>query len=168
MKLRGGRWLSATQVARACGVDLKTIHNWVAREKLRAIRTAGRHLRFWPLDVATFLRAYELGAPEALRQMRLRVVVVDADAGRLASAKRALGRRFDVTTTDHVVPGLVAIAQLAPDVVVAGDLRPLDIATLRDRLAAIDGTRHVRIVEMADPSSLRVAIEALIAGDIDP
>lgn len=159
--LRAGRWLSATQVARSCGVDLKTIHNWVDKDKLPVVRTAGRHLRFWPLDVAAFLRSYELGVPEGLRQLRLRVVVIDADAGRLAAARRALGRRFEVTTADHVVAGLVAVAQGAPDVAVVGDVRPLDAATLRDRLAAIAAVRHVRVVEMSDPARLRDAIEAL-------
>jgi excisionase family DNA binding protein len=165
LKLRAGRWLSATQVARTCGVDLKTIHNWVDQDKLPAERTTGRHLRFWPLDVAAFLGAYELGVPEGLRQVRLRVVAIDADAGRLAATRRALARRFDVTTAEHVVAGIAAVAQLAPDVAVVGDVRPLDATVLRDRLAAVAGLRHVRVVQVIDASVIRDAIEALAGGE---
>jgi excisionase family DNA binding protein len=164
MKLRGGRWLSATQVARLCGVDLKTIHNWVNKGKLPSQRTRGRHLRFWPLDIAEFLRRFELGVPEGLRQVRLRVLVVDADAGRLAAAKRALVRRFEVTAVPHAIAGLVALASLAPDVLVAGDVSPLDVGALAKDLGEIEATRHVRVMPCGDPGRLREAIEELLAG----
>jgi excisionase family DNA binding protein len=136
--------LSATQVARFCGVDLKTIHNWANKGKIPGTRTAGRHLRFRPLDVVDFLRAYEFGIPEALRSLRLRVLVVDADVETLATARRVLGRRFDVTTAAHVIDGLLAISAHPPDVVVAGDVAPLDAVTLARRLATLPPTRHVR------------------------
>ena len=164
MKLRGGRWLSATQVARLCGVDLKTIHNWVNKGKLAGQRTRGRHLRFWPLDIAAFLRQFELGVPEGLRQVRLRVLVVDADAGRLTAARRALVRRFEVTAVPHAIAGLVALASLTPDVLVVGDASPLDAGVLARDLRQIEATRHVRVIPCGDPAHLREAIEGLLAG----
>lgn len=164
MNLRGGRHLSATQVARMCAVDLKTIHNWVDRGKLAAMRTEGRHLRFWPIDVADFLRAYELGVPEALAQLRLRVVVLDRDEGALASARRALGRRFEVTAVGAVVEGLVAVATLRPDVLVLGDVAPLDPPSISAGLASAGATRHVRVLERGDTARLREAVEARLAG----
>jgi excisionase family DNA binding protein len=160
MKTRAGM-LSATQVARFCGVDLKTIHNWANKGKIPGMRTAGRHLRFRPLDVADFLRAYEFAIPEGLRSMRLRVLVVDADADALATARRVLGRRFDVTTAGHVVDGLLAVAAYLPDVVVAGDVAPLDAVTLARRLAALAPTRHVRVVPRGDVTRLREALERM-------
>lgn len=36
----------ASQLAAWCGVDLKSIHNWVNSGKITAGRTPGRHLRF--------------------------------------------------------------------------------------------------------------------------
>lgn len=162
MKLRGGRWLSATQVARLCGVDLKTIHNWVNKDKIPVLRTRGRHLRFWPLDVTAFLRTFELGVPEPLRQARLRVLVLDADAARLAAARRALVRRFEVSTAQHPVAGLVAVASLAPDVLVVGDAAPLEVGVLARELHAIEATRHVRVIPCGELARLRETVEALL------
>jgi excisionase family DNA binding protein len=160
MKARGGM-LSATHVARICGVDLKTIHNWANKGKIPGSRTRGRHLRFRPLDVVEFLRTYEFGIPDALRSMKLQVLVVDPDAATLATARRTLLRRFDVTTAGHVVDGLFALATLAPDVLVAGDVTPLDAEMIAARLAAHPGLRHVRVVELGEVSRLREALERL-------
>jgi excisionase family DNA binding protein len=164
MNLRGGRLLTATQVARMCGVDIKTIHNWVAKGRIRGHRTDGRHLRFWPLDVVDFLRAWELGVPDALRGARLRVLVVDRDAAVLAAARRTLSRRFEVTTADDVVDAVVAAATERPDVLVVGDAAPLALEQLARRLGSIDTTRHVRVVPRGDVTKLRDAIEALQGG----
>jgi excisionase family DNA binding protein len=157
------RLLSGTQVARFCGVDLKTIHNWVNKGKIPHWRTAGRHLRFRPLDVVDFLRAYELGLPDSLHNARLHVVVVDGDAQTLAAIRRAVSRRFEVVTCVHVIDALVAVATQLPDVLVAGDVSPLDVPTIAARLRESETTRHVRVVPMGDPHRLRETLEALTA-----
>ncbi|MGB5413913.1 MAG: helix-turn-helix domain-containing protein, partial [Polyangiales bacterium] len=36
---------TASQIARFCPVDLKTIHNWADRGRIAHFRTPGRHLR---------------------------------------------------------------------------------------------------------------------------
>ncbi len=163
MKLRRGGLISATQVARFCAVDLKTVHNWANKGKIVGTRTAGRHLRFRPLDVVDFLRAYAFDPPDALRHLRLRVLVVDADPSALAVAQRALARRFEVTTADHIVDGLLAAATLLPDVLVAGDVAPLDAGELGARLHALGPTRHVRVVPRGDPARVREVVERLLA-----
>jgi excisionase family DNA binding protein len=165
MNLRGGgRLLTATQVARMCVVDVKTIHNWVGRGRIRGHRTGGRHLRFWPLDVVDFLRAWELGVPESLRAARLRVLVVDGDAAALAACKRALSRRFEVTTTDDVIDAIVGVATVRPDVLVVGDASPLGLDHLARRLGSIETTRHVRVVPRGDVAKLRESVERLQGG----
>jgi len=165
MNLRGGgRLLTATQVARMCGVDVKTIHNWVGKGRIRGHRTDGRHLRFWPLDVVDFLRAWELGVPESLRSARLRVLVVDGDAAVLAACKRALSRRFDISTTDDVIDAIVAAATLRPDVLVVGDASPLDLDHLARGLGSNETTRHVRVVPPGDITKLRESVERLQGG----
>ena len=100
---RRHRMYSAARVAEFCDVDLKTVHNWANRGKIQGVRTEGRHLRFRHLDIVAFLRAYSFGLPEALRQARPRVVVVDSDARTLDALQRALARRFEVTPFVHVV-----------------------------------------------------------------
>jgi excisionase family DNA binding protein len=165
MNLRsGGRLLTATQVARMCGVDVKTIHNWVGKGRIRGHRTDGRHLRFWPLDVVDFLRAWELGVPESLQSARLRVLVVDDDAAALAACKRALSRRFELTTTDDLVDAIVAAATLRPDVLIVGDAPPLDLDHLARRLGSLEATRHVRVVPRGDIARLRESVERLQGG----
>jgi hypothetical protein len=155
--------LSATQVARFCDVDLKTIHNWANRGKVPAMRTEGRHLRFRPLDIADFLRQYGFGIPDGLKHLKLRVLVVDADVAALAEAKKALGRRYEVTLAGHVVDGLLACAAVVPDVLVAGDVAPLDAETLTVRLGANEVTRHVRIMPLGEVGTLRERVERLTA-----
>jgi excisionase family DNA binding protein len=157
------RQLSAVQVARFCGVDLKTIHNWVNKGKIPFRRTSGRHLRFRPLDVVDFLRAYEMAIPDGLRQIRLHAVVVDPDVETLAAVRRPLSRRFEVAISSNVVDGLLAVATQLPDVLVAGDVSPLDMRTIAARLEENEATRHVRVVPLGDPHGLREMLERLTA-----
>ncbi len=142
------RLLTATQIAAFCDVDLKTIHNWADRGKIRGWRTRGRHLRFRRLDVVDFLRAYGFPIPDALRESRPRVVAVDADRDGLGWVRRALTRRFEVTAFEHVVDGLVALAEADPDVALLGDVSPMDARTLAARLRDVEATHHVRIVTL--------------------
>jgi excisionase family DNA binding protein len=143
------RLLTATQIAEFCSVDLKTIHNWADRGKIRGWRTSGRHLRFRRLDVVDFLRAYGFSIPDVLRESRPRVVAVDADPEGLAWMRRALARRFEVTGFEHVIDGLVALAEVDPDVALLGDVSPLNARAVGSRLGEVEATRHVRIVSLA-------------------
>ncbi len=145
------RLLTATQIAAFCSVDLKTIHNWADRGKIRGWRTSGRHLRFRRLDVVDFLRAYGFAIPDALRETRPRVVAVDADRDGLGWMRRVLARRFELATFEHVVDGLVALTQSDPDVALFGDLSPLDAQSVAMRLRSVEATHHVRVVTLGPP-----------------
>jgi excisionase family DNA binding protein len=140
------RLLRATQVAKFCNVDLKTIHNWANRGKIPCCRTPGRHLRFRRLDVVDFLRAYRFAFPEALRQGRPRVAMIEGDPIALAAMQRVLARRFDVAAFDQVIDGLVELAATDPDVLVLGDVSPLELGAITARLCVSEAMRHVRIV----------------------
>jgi excisionase family DNA binding protein len=59
--------MTASDVAVFCEVDLKTIHNWADRGHIHCFRTPGRHLRFKPEDVATFMQRQGYDVPKALR-----------------------------------------------------------------------------------------------------
>jgi excisionase family DNA binding protein len=143
------RLLTATQIAAFCSVDLKTIHNWADRGKLRGWRTSGRHLRFRRLDVVDFLRAYGFSIPDALRESRPRVVAVDADRDGLGWVRRVLTRRFEVSAFEHIVDGLVALTEADPDVALLGDVSPLDAQVVATRLRGVEATNHVRVVTIA-------------------
>ena len=57
---------TATDVAKMCSVDLKTIHNWANKGRIQHFRTPGRHLRFKPSDVVEFLKAWGFPVPPGL------------------------------------------------------------------------------------------------------
>jgi excisionase family DNA binding protein len=142
------RLLTATQIAAFCDVDLKTIHNWADHGKIRGWRTTGRHLRFRRLDVVDFLRTYGFPIPNALRESRPHIVAVDADRDGLGWMRRTLGRRFEIIGFEHVVDGLVALAEADPDVALLGDVSPMDAQTVAARLREVEATRHVRVVSL--------------------
>jgi len=138
---------TASEVAKFCQVDLKTIHNWADRAEIRHFRTPGRHLRFRRVDVVDFLRKYGYPIPEILRQGRTRVHIIDDDAATLDGLARALGARFELRTFGEPVDALIAIGSDTPDVVVldVGSARLEGLATIQ-RLRSLDSTQHVRII----------------------
>jgi excisionase family DNA binding protein len=138
---------TASEVARFCQVDLKTIHNWADRGEIRHFRTPGRHLRFRRVDVLDFLRKYGYPVPEVLRQGKPSVHVVEEDGAQLEGLRKALAQRFDVTGFGDPVDALIAIGSDVPDVVVL-DVSGTKIDGLAciARLKAAEATRHVRVV----------------------
>jgi excisionase family DNA binding protein len=138
---------TASEVARFCQVDLKTIHNWADRGEIRHFRTPGRHLRFRRVDVLDFLRKYGYPVPEVLRQGRPTVHVIEEDNQQLEGLKKSLSVRFDVTGFVDPVDALIAVGSETPDVVVidVGGTK-IDGLSCIARLKASDATRHVRLV----------------------
>lgn len=61
-------YLKAGEVAAICGVDLKTIHNWVDRRSMPHFRTPGRHLRFKHEEVVPWLISFGYTMPPHLQQ----------------------------------------------------------------------------------------------------
>jgi excisionase family DNA binding protein len=59
---------TASDMARFCQVDLKTIHNWCEKGKIPHFRTPGRHLRFRAPDVRGFLKEYGYELPPELAE----------------------------------------------------------------------------------------------------
>ena len=156
--------LTAADVARICGVDLKTIHNWANKGKIPCTRTEGRHLRFRRLEIIEFLRSYSFAVPDSLRHARPRVVIADAEAG--LAAKRALGKRFEIDAYAGIVEALVAIGARDPDALVidvpSADVTAIDALACVEALRASPKTRHVRIVVTSADEEARE--RALAAG----
>jgi excisionase family DNA binding protein len=138
---------TASEVAKFCQVDLKTIHNWADRGEIRHFRTPGRHLRFRRVDVLDFLRKYGYPVPEILKQGRPRIHIIDEDTSTLEGLERALSQRFEVRTFAEAVDALIAIGSDTPDIVVldVGSGHIDGLSTIA-RLRSVDGTQHVRVV----------------------
>lgn len=153
---------TASDVARFCQVDLKTIHNWADKGEIRHFRTPGRHLRFRRLDVLDFLRKYGYPIPEALRMGKPKVVVVDDDPAVLAAVRRTLAKKFDLVTFQDALDALVAVGSLQPDALILDVKMPgLDGVRCLDRLHRIEATAHIRcIVYSAHEDMKKAATEA--------
>ena len=157
---------TASDVARFCQVDLKTIHNWADKGEIRHFRTPGRHLRFRRLDVLDFLRKYGYPIPEVLRLGKPKVVAVDDDPNVLAALRRVLSLRFDLTTFQDPFDALVAVGNLQPDALILDIRMPgLDGLRLLERLKGIEATGHIRALVYSSHEDMRKA--SLDAGAYD-
>jgi excisionase family DNA binding protein len=153
---------TASEVARFCQVDLKTIHNWADRGEVRHFRTPGRHLRFRRVDVLDFLRKYGYPIPEVLRQGKPTVHLIEEDPQQLDALKKALAARFDAIGFSDPVDALIAVGSDTPDVVVL-DVggNKIDGLSCIARLKASEATRHVRLVVYSSREDRRArALEA--------
>ncbi|WP_434048181.1 response regulator [Sorangium cellulosum] len=147
---------TASDVARFCQVDLKTIHNWADKGEIRHFRTPGRHLRFRRLDVLDFLRKYGYPIPEILRMGKPKVVVVDDDPAVLAALRKTLSRRFDLTTFQDPFDALVAVGNLQPDALILDVMMPgLDGVRCLERLRSIDATSHIRCIVYSNHEEMK-------------
>ncbi len=146
MRRRTKDLFTASDVAKFCQVDLKTIHNWAERGTLVHFRTPGRHLRFRRLDLLDFLRRYGYPIPAELEQGEPKILLV----GSCELLKDTLSG-FRVQHLESSAHALVAVGRSAPDVVVldsdASELTPTQFV---DAVVSC-GMSHVRVVVWAEP-----------------
>ena len=162
--------LTASQVARFCQVDLKTIHNWADRGEIPHFRTPGRHLRFRREHVLDFLRKYGYPIPRELDGQRPRVApMVDAEATKDA-VKHALGGTFEVVDYENAVDGLLGIGKQPPDAIVLGpSVGQLSSAEIIGGLKRADSTQHVRAVLFAgEDADKQKALDAGASAHVSP
>jgi excisionase family DNA binding protein len=153
---------TASELAKFCHVDLKTIHNWVEKGEIRHFRTPGRHLRFRRVDILEFLHKYGYPVPEPLRGAKPRVAVLDPDPAVLAAVRRALGRRFEVSTFADPFEALIGIGAARPDALVLDLALPgVDALQFVHRLKTIETAASIRvIIYSAQDAQRRAALDA--------
>ncbi|MGD8607996.1 MAG: helix-turn-helix domain-containing protein [Myxococcales bacterium] len=153
---------TASQIARFCQVDLKTIHNWADRGRIPHFRTPGRHLRFRRPQVLDFLRKYGYPIPEELESDRPRVALLVNglhDDGRMMTMLRT---RFEVVAYAEPLEALIHMGQQPPDaVVLAARLGLLSGAEIIAALKRGQATQHIRAVVLAgDETDRQAALQA--------
>lgn len=169
MRLQKSRDLfTASQIARFCQVDLKTIHNWADRGRIPHFRTPGRHLRFRRPHVLDFLRKYGYPIPEELDVGRPRVGLLINGADPQGDLAQTLGQLFDVVEYDEPVAALLQIGEQPPDaLVLAGRLGRLSGPEIIQALKEEENTRHVRVVLLAgDENDRKAAVAAGAAAQV--
>ena len=70
LSARAAGHLTPSDLAVFCGVDIKTIHNWVDKGDLVGWRTPGRHLRFGRDETRAFLERFGYPIPAELADAR--------------------------------------------------------------------------------------------------
>ena len=142
---------TASQIARFCQVDLKTIHNWADRGEIQHFRTPGRHLRFRHADVLDFLRKYGYPIPGEVQTTRPRIGLMVTDAKVRDAVCRELADGFDVDAYADGVAALLQIGQQPPDAVVLGpNVGPFNGSEIIAALKRSGNTQHVRAVVFTD------------------
>ncbi len=151
---------TASDMARFCQVDLKTIHNWADRGNIRHFRTQGRHLRFRRVDIVDFLRRFGYPIPEVIRTGRPKLAAVDDDPNALAALRRVLSRRFDLTVFQDPFDALIALGTMQPDALILDIRMPgIDGVRFLERLGAAELTAHIRTVVYSSYEDMREAAE---------
>jgi CheY-like chemotaxis protein len=104
-----------------------------------------------------------------LRAGKPKVVAVDDDPHVLGSIRRALGRRFEVTTFQDPLDALVALGRLEPDAIVIDvQMKGLDGMKCLERLKAIEATSRIRIVVFSAQQEKRRPVLDAGANDFVP
>ena len=72
--------LTTGEIARHCGVNLRTVIRWIEKGRLKAFKLPGRgDNRVRVEDFLDFLRTHQMPVPDGLRSSAPRVLVVDDD-----------------------------------------------------------------------------------------
>lgn len=153
---------TASEVARFCQVDLKTIHNWADRGEFQHFRTPGRHLRFRRVDVLDFLRRYGYPVPDVLVAGRPRIMVVGGDEAQARRVSESLVGDYEVQRVEGPLDALVTAGAEPPDAwILFVPLVGVAADALVSALGRQPATRHVRtVVVTADDAERARLLEA--------
>jgi excisionase family DNA binding protein len=161
---------TASQIARFCQVDLKTIHNWADRGQISHFRTPGRHLRFRRPHVLDFLRKYGYPIPQELDAERPRVALLMNEIRTKDKLLSSLRDAFDIVDYPDPLAGLLQIGEQPPDaVVLAPRIGHVSGVEIIGALKRGSHTRHVRAVLLASGEADRqAALEAGASAHVNP
>lgn len=151
--------LTTGEIAKLCGVNLRTVARWIERGHLKAYQLPGRgDNRVEPADFLDFLRRNAMPVPAELRAERKALVVEDdADvAEAMARTLREVGFEVQVATDGFQAGTLL------------GTFRP-GLMTVDLRMAGMSGAEVIRQVR-ANPglAGLRILIvSAMSEAEVD-
>ncbi len=161
---------TASQIARFCQVDLKTIHNWADRGQISHFRTPGRHLRFRRPHVLDFLRKYGYPIPKELEAERPRVALFVNGLASKDKLLASLRTTFEVVDYPDPLTGLLQIGEHPPDAVVLGvQVGHLSGAEIIDALKRGESTQYVRAILLAgSETDKQAALDAGASAHVSP
>ena len=118
------RALTTGEVAKHCGVNLRTVIRWIERGHLKAYQLPGRgDNRVEVPDFLAFLRGNRIPVPEEFREGGKRVLVVEDDAQIAEVLRRSLeGAGYEVSLASDGFQAGTLLGTLVPAVMTV-DLR---------------------------------------------
>jgi len=146
--------LTASQLAAFCEVDLKTIHNWAERGRMRFFRTPGRHLRFRRVDTLDFLRRYGYPIPDEL--LRGKPTLWDLSHALGVEEVEKLANALEVEQPENLATALIGLGSRPPDaVVIGGAIAGMSVTELTRAIHESEAARHVRVFVYTPKEELR-------------
>jgi excisionase family DNA binding protein len=129
---------TAPQVAKLCSTDLKTIHNWVNRGKIRFFRTPGRHLRFRRQDILEFLNKFGYPIPDSFDAEKPRVVVIDNSEDHVEGLRRIMAVDVELEAFADHMDALLSIGRQAPSLVLVNGTCDPDMIRVVERIKSAE------------------------------
>ena len=161
------QFYTTKQISELCGVHITTAIRWIDAGELRAFRTPGGRRRVAGEDLREFLRKLKLPLPDALKEGKLSVLVIDEDAQQLKVAQRSLKSSdgFEVSTTTSALEGLLTIGCEQPQVVVVDlGLSSVDAWDLVSVIKKTTATSHIAVVVVTNKHSAEIDSRAHALG----
>lgn len=169
--------LTTGEIARHCGVNLRTVIRWIQKGRLKAFQLPGRgDNRVRLEDFLDFLRVHQMPTPEGLRTTAPRVLVVDDDPA-IALAIEHLLRGIGCETkvaADGFSAGVLCL-DYAPAVVTLDlEIPGLDGQQVIGFIRNTEAIRHLKIlvVSAQPPEALAAALskgaDAVMAKPFSP
>jgi excisionase family DNA binding protein len=162
-------YITTGEAAKACGVKLNTIKNWIRNGDIPAIRTPGGHWRI-PQDAFTaFLDTFNTpvtATDTKADKSEIRILVIDDDITAhelIVGALEMSGDNYEVHSADDGYSGLIEIGRLQPDLILLDIMMP-DINGLEiiHRLKATDSPLpDARVIAITAASDRRLVVNRI-------
>lgn len=111
--------ITAPEVAKYCGTDLKTVHRWAKEKKIKFYQTDGGHLRFKADDIVEFMRQTGLDIPKELRLITKKLIfVITRDKENAHLIEEELTKKFEVKIYTDLLEAMIMIGKYLPEAIV--------------------------------------------------
>lgn len=160
-------YFTTGEAAKACGVKLNTIKNWIRNGNISAIKTPGGHWRIPKAPFMAFMEAFNTPAvPSATAPTEKRILIIDDDPGAhvlIAGTLEMCGSNYEVHSAHNGYSGLIEIGRLQPDLILLDIMMP-DINGLEiiHRLKSPDSPLpDARIIAITAASDRRLVVNRI-------
>jgi len=149
---------TAPQLASLCGVELKTIHNWIAKGMIRHFRSPGRHIRIRRVDLIEFMERFGYPIPEELQMNSEKptLAIIDSDSNNLTSFRKTLSRKFEVRGFNDLYSALLALGAEPPSaIVINASMDGVDWSRIIGNIRNIPSMNRIPVILYSEDHAMR-------------